>query len=100
MDFIILGRGGTGRELASLLKQEDHQVKYLDDVQVNSEIIGKCSDYSRFVNEGMKLCSAIAAIRKCPPELKCWKKSISIILLLSRTRVLSFMRQQKLEKPL
>lgn len=60
--LILLGAGGFARTITDIVKQGDvyNEVLYLDDNKKSSEIIGKCADFTRFVEEGVEMYPAIA----------------------------------------
>jgi UDP-N-acetylbacillosamine N-acetyltransferase len=59
---LILGLGGTGRELADLLAREKIDSAFLDDVKTGANIPGKIKDWPKF-SESHKLLSALGSYR-------------------------------------
>ena len=64
--IIVLGYGGTSRELAFLLKTnyKTDILGFLDDFSNESSVIGKLSSYSDFNKQSINFCSGLANYKK------------------------------------
>lgn len=51
MRLIILGAGGYGRTIADIAAQMGYDVAFLDDDSRADDVLGKCEDFARFMDE-------------------------------------------------
>lgn len=58
MRLIILGAGGYGQTVGDVAAQLGYDVAFLDDNSRAEYVLGKCEDFSRFMEEDVFFCSA------------------------------------------
>ena len=60
--IIILGHGGTGRELGNLIQTDTHikHIGYLDDSLSHKAVLGKLCQHKDFTEPGVLFCSGLA----------------------------------------
>jgi sugar O-acyltransferase (sialic acid O-acetyltransferase NeuD family) len=59
---IILGYGGTGREIASILTPTYTVIGFLDDRKKEHSVLGPISDYPQYISQAL-ICSALGSVR-------------------------------------
>lgn len=57
MKLIILGAGGYGRTIADIAGQSGRydEICFLDDNSTNNQVVGKCSDFAKYVGEDIEM---------------------------------------------